>query len=71
MGIPEQDIYEMLLDVNTDLIYDHFKNTNKDFTKAEEMIAALTNVYKNENFLFTGLKDTGDNSALKSKYDGM
>ena len=71
MGIPEQDIYEMLLDVNTDLIYDHFKNTNKDSTKAEEMIAALTNVYKNENFLFTGLKDTGDNSALKSKYAGM
>jgi len=54
MGIPEDDIYSMLIDVNSDLIYDHFKNTNNDMKKAEKMISDLHELYRNSSYIYTG-----------------
>jgi len=54
MGIPEEEVYEMLIDVNTDLIMDHFNNTSNDMDTANRLIRELTNLYKNEDYIYTG-----------------
>jgi len=71
MGIPEHEIYAMLLDVNKELIYDHFNNTTKDFDRADLMISELRNIYNNEDYLYTGPRQYNENSQLKPKYSGM
>ena len=66
-GMPEDRIYELLLEVNTDLILDHFENTNGDINMAHQMIDELSMLYRNENYNYTGPRQLDDNSALRSK----
>ena len=67
MDIKEADVYRLLLEVNADLIRDHFRNTDGDFAKAEKMISELKMLYKNAEYFYTG----PSNSYFKLKYDGM
>ena len=68
MGMPEDKIYELLLEVNTDLILDHFENINGDMNVAHQMIEDLSMLYSDEDYNYTGPRQLDDNSALRPKY---
>ena len=76
MGMPEDKIYELLIEVNTDLILDHFNHTSGNMKMAYHMIDELTKLYSNEAYTYTGprhyaaanSKGEADNLALRSSY---
>lgn len=58
-------IYKILLEVNTDLIYDHFKNTTNNMNAAKKMVEDLANLYKNEDYIYTGPRQLDNNINLR------
>jgi len=71
MEMDEDKIYKLLLEVNTDLILDHFNNVGGDLSEAYDMISELKSVYENPNYIYTGVRQYEDNKLLKPKYGGM
>ena len=71
MGIDDSDVYKALLEVNSELIKDHFINTDKDMNKANKMIAELERLYRDAEYFYTGPKNSADYAVSKNKYDGM
>ena len=53
-GIPKDEIYEALYEVNKDLVYDHFNHTSKDFTVADELLKRFYDLYFNGVTDFSG-----------------
>jgi len=68
MGLDEDYIYKILLEVNTDLIYDHYKHTNNDFNEAEKLIADLKRIYQDPSYVFTGTRKLSSNKHLRSDF---
>jgi len=56
-GIPTQEIYVALYEVNKDLIYDHFSHTSKDFSAADALLERFYDLYFNGVTDFTGPRD--------------
>jgi anaerobic magnesium-protoporphyrin IX monomethyl ester cyclase len=54
MGIPEQDIYQLLFEVNKDLILDYYKHTNNDMEQANWLIEQFYNLYFKKDSSFSG-----------------
>ena len=59
------EIYESLLEVNRDLIFDFFKNTDGDLEKAELMVTELSELYNNEDYVYTGPRQYNNSSSSK------
>jgi hypothetical protein len=53
-GIPKDEIYQALYEVNKDLIYDHFNNTSKDFAAADALLERFYDLYFNGVTDFSG-----------------
>ncbi len=53
-GIPKEEIYATLYEVNKDLIYDHFENTSKEFDIADGLIDRFYDLYFNGVTDFSG-----------------
>ena len=45
VGLPENEIYESLFELNRDLILDHFAHTSKDMEAAEALIQSFYDLY--------------------------
>ncbi len=54
MGIPEAEIYQMLFEVNRELITDHYQHTNGDMTEATGVIDKFYNLYFKGEVNFSG-----------------
>ncbi len=65
MGIPEKDIYEMLFEVNKDLINWHYKNTNQDFSAANNLIDNFKKLYFESDYSFRGSRNLSDNKDVR------
>lgn len=65
MGIPEKDIYEMLFDVNKDLILDHYKHTNNDMEGANTLIEQFYNLYFEGETTFRGARRLESNEGMR------
>ncbi|MBT6226771.1 MAG: B12-binding domain-containing radical SAM protein [Candidatus Scalindua sp.] len=68
MGIPEKDIYEMLFDVNKDLILDHYRHTSNDMEEADRLIQQFYNLYFKGNVSLAGPRHD-DKLPFNSKRD--
>ena len=53
-GIPKEDIYQALYEVNKDLVYDHFNHTSKDFAAADALLERFYDLYFNGVTDFSG-----------------
>ena len=65
MDIPEEDIYQMLFEVNRDLILDHYLHTNKDVNAANYLIEKFYNLYFKGNLSFLGPRRLSSNTGLR------
>jgi radical SAM superfamily enzyme YgiQ (UPF0313 family) len=54
IGIPKEEIYATLYEVNKDLIYDHFEHTSKDFEAADRLLERFFDLYFNGVTDFSG-----------------
>ena len=54
MDIPADEIYQMLFEVNKDLILDHYEHTTKDMVKANQLMDSFYNLYFNSEHTFNG-----------------
>jgi anaerobic magnesium-protoporphyrin IX monomethyl ester cyclase len=54
MGIPENEIYHMLFEVNRDLIFDHFQHTNGTTEDANRLADNFYRLYFEDNAQFSG-----------------
>ena len=54
MGLSDEKAYELLLEANTDLILDHYNNTNGDLDEAHKLIQQFTDLYLGEITDFRG-----------------
>lgn len=52
----DETCYKWLLGVNTDLIYDHYKNTNGDIKEAEFLISQMKHLYVDKDSKFRGVR---------------
>lgn len=68
MEMDEDKVYELLSEVNTDLITDHFENTTGDMEEANRMITSLLSVYKDKDYNYTGPRNWYSNKHLRGKY---
>jgi hypothetical protein len=66
VGIPEEEIYKTLYEVNKDLILDHFQHTNGDMRMAEELISRFYNLYFNGATEFRGPRRLTSNNHLRA-----
>ena len=60
-GIPMQEIYAALYEVNKDFIYDHFSHTSKDFSVADALRERFYDLY------FNGVTDFSGSRGLSAK----
>ena len=65
MGIPENEIYQMLFEVNKDLILDHYRNTNNDMEAANCLIDQFYNLYFNNDYTFRGARRLYSNVGMR------
>ena len=56
MGIPENEIYQMLFETNKALIMDHYRNTNNDMEAVNCLIVEFYNLYFNDDYTFRGAR---------------
>lgn len=66
VGVPEEDIYKTLYEVNRDLILDHFSHTNGDMEQAEELIRRFKDLYFNNATDFRGPRRLNTNKNVRS-----
>lgn len=78
VGIPEEDIYKSLYEVNKDLIFDHFRHTTNDMEAAEELVQRFYDLYFQGGTEFRGPRRLNANKHLRSDsattqgiWDGM
>ncbi|MFH1523280.1 MAG: radical SAM protein [Patescibacteria group bacterium] len=63
MDMPDKKAYELLLEINTDLILDHYKHTKGDMDEARWLIQQLADLYSGKITKFRGARHyTRDNS---------
>ncbi len=65
MDIPENEIYQMLFEVNKDLIMDHYWNTNNDMEAANCLIDQFYNLYFNDDYAFKGARHYDSNVGMR------
>jgi len=65
MDIPENEIYQMLFEVNKDLIMDHYRNTNNDMKAANCLIEQFYNLYFNDDYAFKGARHYDSNVGMR------
>ncbi len=65
-GIPLDEIYKTLYEVNKELIYDHFENTSKDSKAADRLLARFYDLYFNGITDFSGPRHN-DKKQLPNK----
>ncbi len=56
MNIPDKRAYELLLEVNSDLIIDHYKHTNGNIESAKQLIQQFADLYSGKTTQFRGAK---------------
>ena len=56
MDIPLERCYELLLEINSDLIIDHFEKTNGNMTEAQKIINGFIDLYNNKTRSFRGVR---------------
>jgi anaerobic magnesium-protoporphyrin IX monomethyl ester cyclase len=78
VGIPEDEIYETLFEVNQDLILDHFRNTSQDMEAAEDLIQRFHDLYFSGAMEFRGPRQLSSNRHVRADsattqgvWDGM
>ncbi|MBS3095032.1 B12-binding domain-containing radical SAM protein, partial [Candidatus Pacearchaeota archaeon] len=54
MDIPEEEAYWNLLELNTELILDHHKHTDRDMQKAKQLIEQFADLYSGKTTTFRG-----------------
>jgi len=66
-GIPDEEVYKLLFEVNKDLILDHFRIVNGDMEAANQLIEGFYNLYFKGNTKFRGARKytTDDIKNLK------
>jgi anaerobic magnesium-protoporphyrin IX monomethyl ester cyclase len=69
MDIPENEIYQMLFEVNKDLILDHYEHTTKDMFKANQLIDKFYNLYFNSEYTFSGPRHAVSNTDVRRNMD--
>jgi radical SAM superfamily enzyme YgiQ (UPF0313 family) len=67
MNIPEKDIYQMLFEVNRDLILDHYKHTNGDMEAANRLIKQFYSLYFKEDLNFRGPRFMNSTAGLRER----
>lgn len=55
-NMTDNEMYNVLFEVNKDLILDHFNHTNKDMTSAQELIESFYNLYYKGEIKFRGAR---------------
>lgn len=65
-GIPEQEIYETLFEVNKDLLFDHFSHTSGDMAAAEDMVQRFYNLYFGGDTEFRGPRHLTSNRHVRA-----
>jgi anaerobic magnesium-protoporphyrin IX monomethyl ester cyclase len=61
MDISLNEAYQALFEVNSDLIIDHYKHTNNDMIKANELIEGLRKLYFENKYDFYGVRSDSTN----------
>lgn len=61
MDMPLDECYHALFEVNRDLIIDHYKNTNNDMVKANQLIEDLRKLYFENKYDFYGVRSDATN----------
>jgi anaerobic magnesium-protoporphyrin IX monomethyl ester cyclase len=71
IGVPEQDIYETLYEVNRDLVYDHFRHTSGDMNAAEALAQRFYDLYFNGVTGFSGPRTLTSNEHVRRPDAGI
>lgn len=66
MGIPEEKIYQLLYEVNKELIIDHFQHTNHNMDAANRLIEHFYNLYFKGEYSFTGPRRLISNEGVRN-----
>jgi radical SAM superfamily enzyme YgiQ (UPF0313 family) len=66
VGVPKEDIYKTLFEVNRDLIIDHFTNTSGDMSEAEDLIGRFRDLYFNGATEFRGPRKLSENKHVRA-----
>ncbi|MDO8592398.1 MAG: radical SAM protein [bacterium] len=56
MDIPDHKVYELLLEVNSDLILDHYSHTDGDREEAKRLIQQFSDLYAGKTVKFRGAR---------------
>jgi radical SAM superfamily enzyme YgiQ (UPF0313 family) len=56
MEIPDSRAYELLIEINTDLILDHYRHTGQSMQKAKQLITNLRDLYAGKIKNFRGVR---------------
>ncbi len=54
MNMSDEDAYKLLLEANTELILDHYKNTNGNIEEANRLIQQFADLYSGKIINFRG-----------------
>ena len=66
VGIPMDEIYKTLFEVNKDLILDHFQHTSGDMAMADDLIARFYDLYFNGGTEFRGPRRLNSNRHVRA-----
>ncbi|HEY4707719.1 MAG TPA: radical SAM protein [Thermodesulfobacteriota bacterium] len=67
MGIPEDEVYRMLFDVNRGLILDHYRHTSGKMEEAQRLIDRFFSLYFRQDYSFSGARTLVDNENVRKK----
>ena len=68
-GVPKEEIYATLYEVNKDLILDHFENTSKEFDIANGLIERFYDLYFHGVTDFSGPRHQTEDSQILRRPD--
>ena len=54
---PDEQIYDWLYETNSDLIHDHYRHTNGNMDKAEDLISNFKDLYNRKTIEFRGARE--------------
>lgn len=63
MDMTDERAYKLLLEVNTDLLFDHYRHTGKDSEVANILVKQLSDLYAGKDIKFRGVRRYNNNRA--------